>query len=395
MHAAGGSFLRPLLLSLHFSCHCQFHYESIGSVCLDGVLPMDEFFAIVLQVRDGLRSPPLLPAYLLTNEHDLLAIEFIFALAERHSRLARIDPNAGELAALRLEANETKSRGLAGIGYERELRLEKPAAMNHRLSAGAGGTHGFTLAWMKGLHHVPVASELLQELLPAPGFDLGSNDWSGSFLSSFLSCDWIGPASSPAERGTATRASTDRDIAGPRKLGCRECTFSAAASHRRMGTEFAFSLSTPFPGVPVIRGSGPMAPRTIRQRVRIVTKNDLLALLNEDFGARMPLDLRARGLCRAVLRFESRVGSGHRGGGPARLCMVLELCQLIYDYGGTVEKPGDELNFVLNADRVADPRWTEETIHRLRQRIGQLLRHRRARLCQAPPSNNHWQRRAS
>ena len=115
-----------------------------------------------------------------------------------------------------------------------------------------------------------------------------------------------------------------------------------------------------------------MAPRTIRQRVRIVTKNDLLALLNEDFGRECRSIYCARGLCRAVLRFESRVGSGHRGGGPACCAHALELCQLIYDYGGTVEKPGDELNFVLNADRVADPRWTEETIHRLRQRIGQL-----------------------
>ena len=48
------------------------------------------------------------------------------------------------------------------------------------------------------------------------------------------------------------------------------------------------------------------------------------------------------------------------------------LCQIIYDYGGTVETPGDELNFVLNADRAADPAWATETIQRLRQRIGQL-----------------------
>ena len=51
---------------------------------------------------------------------------------------------------------------------------------------------------------------------------------------------------------------------------------------------------------------------------------------------------------------------------------ALVLCQVIYDYGGTVEDPGDELNFVLNADRVAEPRWEVETILRLRMRIGQL-----------------------
>jgi hypothetical protein len=115
-----------------------------------------------------------------------------------------------------------------------------------------------------------------------------------------------------------------------------------------------------------------MAPRTIRQRVRIVTKNDLLALLNEDFARE----------CRSIYAHavyaerycdsnpELAQAIGEEGRHAART--ALELCQLIYDYGGTVENPGDELNFVLNADRVADPRWKEETIHRLRQRIGQL-----------------------
>ena len=37
-----------------------------------------------------------------------------------------------------------------------------------------------------------------------------------------------------------------------------------------------------------------------------------------------------------------------------------------------MEDPGDELNFVLNADRVAEPRWEVETMLRLRMRIGQL-----------------------
>ena len=32
----------------------------------------------------------------------------------------------------------------------------------------------------------------------------------------------------------------------------------------------------------------------------------------------------------------------------------------------------DELNAVLNADRVADPRWAVETTQRLRERVRQL-----------------------
>ena len=115
-----------------------------------------------------------------------------------------------------------------------------------------------------------------------------------------------------------------------------------------------------------------MIARAHRQRIRIVTKNDLLALLNEDFARE----------CRAIYAyavFAERLGEtnpeasaaiAEEGQDAVRAALVL--CQLIYDYDGTVEDPGDELNFVLNADRVAEPRWKEETILRLRMRIGQL-----------------------
>jgi hypothetical protein len=115
-----------------------------------------------------------------------------------------------------------------------------------------------------------------------------------------------------------------------------------------------------------------MAAHTVRQRIRIVTKNDLLVLLNEDF-ARECRSIYAHAVYAERLRDSDPdlvAAIEEEGRHTART--ALELCQLIYDYGGTVEKPGDELNFVLNADRVADPRWTEETIGRLRQRIGQL-----------------------
>jgi len=115
-----------------------------------------------------------------------------------------------------------------------------------------------------------------------------------------------------------------------------------------------------------------MPARAIRQRVRIVTKNDLLALLNEDFARE----------CRAVYahavfaeRFrdaDPELAAAIEKQGQSAVRAALELCQLIYDYGGTVAPPGDELNFVLNADRVAATQWVGETIHRLRQRIGQL-----------------------
>jgi hypothetical protein len=115
-----------------------------------------------------------------------------------------------------------------------------------------------------------------------------------------------------------------------------------------------------------------MTAQVRRQRIRIVNKNDLLALLNEDFARE----------CRAIYahavfveRFrglDPDAAEAIEEQGQEAVRAALALCQLIYDYGGTVEDPGDEMNFILNADRVADARWAEETILRLRMRIGQL-----------------------
>jgi hypothetical protein len=115
-----------------------------------------------------------------------------------------------------------------------------------------------------------------------------------------------------------------------------------------------------------------MTAQVRRQRIRIVNKNDLIALLNEDFARE----------CRAIYAhavFVERLrGSDPDAAeaieeqGQEAVRAALALCQMIYDYGGMVEDPGDELNFVLNADRVAEPRWAQETILRLRMRIGQL-----------------------
>lgn len=115
-----------------------------------------------------------------------------------------------------------------------------------------------------------------------------------------------------------------------------------------------------------------MTVRAPRQRVRIVNKNDLISLLNEDFSRE----------CRAIYAhavFAERLRDADPGAAQAieelghdAVRSALVICQMIYDYGGTVDDPGDELNFVLNADRVAEPRWAQDTILRLRMRIGQL-----------------------
>jgi hypothetical protein len=115
-----------------------------------------------------------------------------------------------------------------------------------------------------------------------------------------------------------------------------------------------------------------MTAQVRRQRIRIVNKNDLLALLNEDF-ARECRAIYAHAVFVERLRgLDPDAAEAIEEQGQEAVRAALTLCQLIYDYGGTVEDPGDELNFILNADRVADPRWAEETILRLRMRIGQL-----------------------
>jgi hypothetical protein len=116
-----------------------------------------------------------------------------------------------------------------------------------------------------------------------------------------------------------------------------------------------------------------MATRSVRTRpAPIVTKNDLLALLNDDF-ARECRSIYAHAVYTERLRGANSVDAQEiEGRGRQEVLSALALCQIIYDYGGKVAPPGDELNFVLNADRVAAPNWVPETLRRLRQRVAQL-----------------------
>jgi len=115
-----------------------------------------------------------------------------------------------------------------------------------------------------------------------------------------------------------------------------------------------------------------MTVRSARARTAVVTKNDLLALLNDDF-ARECRSIYAHAVYAERLRHtDPAMSAAIEERGKQEVLSSLAICQLIYDYGGTVQPPGDELNFVLNADRVADPAWAADTIRRLRQRVGQL-----------------------
>ena len=116
----------------------------------------------------------------------------------------------------------------------------------------------------------------------------------------------------------------------------------------------------------------PPTHRKSRYAPTVVTKNELLELLNDDFTRE----------CRAIYahavfaeRLKGRdddTSSEIARRGQEGVLASLALCQIVYDYGGSVAHDLDELNAVLNADRVAEPTWAAETLHRLHERVGQL-----------------------
>ena len=116
----------------------------------------------------------------------------------------------------------------------------------------------------------------------------------------------------------------------------------------------------------------PPTHRKSRYAPAVVTKNELLELLNDDFTRE----------CRAIYAhavFAERLKDTDAAAsaevtrrGRESVLAALALCQIIYDYGGSVSHDLDELNAVLNADRVAAPGWEAETLRRLHERVGQL-----------------------
>jgi hypothetical protein len=114
------------------------------------------------------------------------------------------------------------------------------------------------------------------------------------------------------------------------------------------------------------------ASRKSRYAPTVVTKRELLDLLNDDFTrecktiyAHAVFAERLKAADAAKARQLSRAGQ-------QTVLESLALCQLIYDYGGTVKHNLDEINAVLSADRVAGSDWAAESLRRLQQRVGQL-----------------------
>jgi len=112
--------------------------------------------------------------------------------------------------------------------------------------------------------------------------------------------------------------------------------------------------------------------RKSRYAPAVVTKNDLLELLNEDFTRECRAIYAHAVFAERMANQDCELASAIARGGKESVHAALVLCELIYDYGGSVTHQLDELNAVLNADRVAQPLWEMETQRRLHERIGQL-----------------------
>ena len=116
----------------------------------------------------------------------------------------------------------------------------------------------------------------------------------------------------------------------------------------------------------------PTTSRKSRYAPLVVTKKDLLELLHADF-TRECRAIYAHAVFAERLQAENpKVANQIACRGQETVLAALTLCELIYDYGGSVTDELDEINAVLNADRVAQAAWSADTLRRLRERVGQL-----------------------
>lgn len=113
--------------------------------------------------------------------------------------------------------------------------------------------------------------------------------------------------------------------------------------------------------------------RPRRRGTELVSRDELVRLLNDDF-AREHRSIFAHAVFAERLRAAGRddLAAVVERRGRLEVEHAAAVCRVVYDFGGSVAAPADDLNAVLNADRAADPCWTEDTVRRLRERARQL-----------------------
>jgi hypothetical protein len=115
------------------------------------------------------------------------------------------------------------------------------------------------------------------------------------------------------------------------------------------------------------------AAKPRRRGTELVPCVELVRLLNDDF-AREHRSIFAHAVYAERLREAGRpdLAAVVERRGKLEVDHALAVCRVVYDFGGSVVAHADDLNAVLNADRVAEPGWAAETVRRLRERSRQL-----------------------
>ena len=130
---------------------------------------MDNLHAVIAQFGHGLGLPACGVAVKdFAVQDDPLAVERFTALAERHPRLSRIGPNAGELAGCGIKANDPEAGGFCRASTECEIGLQESAAVDHGLMTRTLQPGRLTSPRVKRLGDRPIAGELLEEFVRRP-----------------------------------------------------------------------------------------------------------------------------------------------------------------------------------------------------------------------------------
>src|SRR5215510_1827745 len=111
-------------LLLRLAGQDQLHQQLLLAAGVLVELLVDQLVAAVLEVRDGARLALLAVAGGERGavEDDLLAVERVAALPDREPRRARVVPERGEQAGLRVEAADAGAGRRLAVLVEREAR---------------------------------------------------------------------------------------------------------------------------------------------------------------------------------------------------------------------------------------------------------------------------------
>jgi len=99
-------------------------------------------------------------------QDDVLAVKGAVALANGHGGLVRVVPHGGEAIRFGIEAGDSCAGRFRSVRiYESEIRLQKPAVLDHVLFTGAVRHARLPVHREERFDDVPVARKLREQLL--------------------------------------------------------------------------------------------------------------------------------------------------------------------------------------------------------------------------------------